>query len=684
MNSSQSVTTPVQLSVVGPSENIANDWNSCLRDAGIATRLQYFSKLDQLESNKTDVLLCATSFEDLEQSLNQVRKKRPDLPIILLQNGEDRLSTTQAMQFGATDLVFNNNLEHLLLVVQREMQNVRNAYNFSRVNKALQEAEKRCSLLLASAQTAISYVHEGMHIYANKAYIELFGFAELDELEGLPIMDLLDSESAVRLKEKMKFFRQTGKETEFEFSAIANSNDKGDKNADGNAVCGKMTLTAAEYEGEDCMQISVRESDATDAKAPAPSSPRGNLLEFLKDAARDQSNVEGGRLTLFIAEINGYEALQAQLGLQAASDYANELISRLTPQLGSHTRIDEHRLAFSVIEDGVVLDAKDPAENLRAKCEAQIIEANEKSIRSTVTVAGAHVDEGLHGQALDEAFRLLLESCHDGESNCVLLKGAATKNNEDVSSEAESVLKRIYEAIENQSFMLLFQPIISLRGDADEHYEVFLRMLNDKGEQIAPDEFLQTAIDHDVAGKIDRWVILQSIKLLSVHRAKGHDTRLTINVTSNSVRDPEFSQWLTVAIKAARLPSDAVIFQITEQDASTYLRQTREFVEGLKALHCRASLSRFGTLEDSLETLRHIPVDFVKLHPKLVEDSDDDDGALTETIRKLQSNGKLTIVPMVESAGVLSALWQAGANYIQGYYLQEPTVEMDYDFINDD
>ena len=142
-----------------------------------------------------------------------------------------------------------------------------------------------------------------------------------------------------------------------------------------------------------------------------------------------------------------------------------------------------------------------------------------------------------------------------------------------------------------------------------------------------------------------------------------------------------------VAIKAARLPSDAVIFQITERDAATYVRQTREFVEGLKQMHCRASLSRFGLVEEPFEVLRHIPVDLVKLDgshiDRMVEEADYK-SRVTEMIRQLQGSGKLTIVPMVESANVLSALWQAGANYIQGHYLQEPSTQMDYDFSTDD
>ena len=146
----------------------------------------------------------------------------------------------------------------------------------------------------------------------------------------------------------------------------------------------------------------------------------------------------------------------------------------------------------------------------------------------------------------------------------------------------------------------------------------------------------RTAIEHNVAGKIDRWVILQSIKMLSVHRGKGHNTRLTINITANSVADGEFIQWLAVAIKAARLPSDAVIFQITEEDATSYQRHKREFAEGLKKLHCQLSLSRFGLVEDPYELLNHVPVNMVKLDGSLsTMESDEQRERMRNMIRKL-------------------------------------------------
>ncbi|MEE9255075.1 MAG: EAL domain-containing protein, partial [Pseudomonadales bacterium] len=251
----------------------------------------------------------------------------------------------------------------------------------------------------------------------------------------------------------------------------------------------------------------------------------------------------------------------------------------------------------------------------------------------------------------------------------------------------EALLARIDRALEENAFQLVFQPFISLRGDPEEHYEVFVRMLDDNDDPIPPGEFMPLVANTGIGGKIDRWVILQAIKMLSVHRSKGHNTRVTINLTANSVSDSSFLPWLSVAIKAARLPSDAVIFQLYEDDAITYLKQARDFTKGLKELHCRASLGHFGRSDNPFGTLKHLTVDFVKVDGSYVQGIDRKEEkreALGELLSALQSQGRLSIVPMVESAAVLAPLWQAGAHYIQGNYLQEPTTEMDYDFTTDE
>lgn len=773
MTAQQPQHAPVRLLIAEHSENAAHEFDSLLRDAGIATRAEIIDL--SMASNamaEADMLLANSALPELQQMLPGLRKKAPDVPIILINPEESDLTTAQGMQLGAADVVPKSEPEQLVLVVKRELEHVCQVNRLSQTRRALKEAERRCQLLLQSSQAAIAYVHEGMHIYANEGYLHLFGFDDAEELLGLPLMDLLDGASANALKIALKRFRKDEDEKVLDFAG---------QSTKGNKVCGNMTLAAAEYEGEHCIQVTMRTSDpladdepiptltaephttngaaadktdAADMEEPAdiedagmedaaeledvvaeledvavledvaepeaaaepeaPAEPKvavepeaapprntgdeHDLPEFLNAAialigAAGADSFSG----IFAAEIDDFAQLQRDHGLAGGADICSKVQAHLLEHLGDSplVRLANYQFAFA-ISGPTRASVLAEVDGFRAELEGLILEINAKTVRPTMTFGGAEfeIDDGSNltqamEACLDRAFATTRAAIDEFDGNCVELTSAeiAADGDPDAEDEAGRTLCLINEAIENQRFVLLFQPIISLRGDSDEHYEVFLRMLDREGKHMSPGEFLRTAIDNNVAGKIDRWVILQSIKMLSTHRSKGHNTRLTINLTCNSVADPEFIQWLGVAIKAARLPSDAVIFQITEEDASTYIRQTREFVEGLKQMHCRASLSRFGISADPFEILSHIPAEFVKLDGAKIESMGNDENmreTITDMIRDLQSAGKLTIVPMVESANVLSALWQAGANYIQGHYLQEPSVEMDYDFSTDD
>lgn len=241
----------------------------------------------------------------------------------------------------------------------------------------------------------------------------------------------------------------------------------------------------------------------------------------------------------------------------------------------------------------------------------------------------------------------------------------------------------ISKALEENRFRLLFQPIINLRGEGEEHYEALVRMLDKDEKEVSPYDFLPPAGPSDMAMRIDRWVILQTIKQLSQHRSRGHDTRMFLNVTAETLQDKTFSQWLSVALKAARLPGDSLIFQMREGDATNYLKQARDFAKKLHELHCKVAIAQFGCALNPFNTLKHVEVDYVKVDGSFTEEiqkSDEAKAKVKEMIQSLQSSGKLTIIPLVENASVLATLWQAGVNYIQGYYLQAPVPEMNYDF----
>lgn len=126
--------------------------------------------------------------------------------------------------------------------------------------------------------------------------------------------------------------------------------------------------------------------------------------------------------------------------------------------------------------------------------------------------------------------------------------------------------------------------------------------------------------------------------------------------------------------------------QIRETDAVAYLKQAKQLTEGLRALHCQIALGQFGCTLNPFNTLRHLEIDFVKIDGSFTKELSnvDDQEILKEMLATLHAQHKQSIVPFVESASVLSVLWQAGVNYIQGHYLQGPSQAMNYDFSTND
>jgi multidomain signaling protein FimX len=694
--------SPVRLLIADHSQNRAHELDSMLRNAGIATRPDFCSDLHsavaRVQDRDPDILLCAGDIESLELVLPGLRKRQPDLPIIVLTPGDEPGRMAHGMAIGATDVVFHNDPQRLLYVVQRELHHVNQRQYLCEARRALTEAERRCRLLLDNATSAIAYVHEGMHIYANDDYLNLFGFETLDDLLGLPLLDLVDGDSGAEFKTRIKAFRANGEELTFPFVG---------RSISGARIEGELTLAPAAYDGEPCTQVLVRQRAATACEradpaslAPAveapPTAPAAigaalvdNIDRFVELVSKRLTGSEPE--VLLALAIDDFHELQAAHGLRFSENVvrAVEQCLHATAAGGVVVRVGEHSFALGIEADAHKRAVT--AQQLRKAVEDAILEIDGKTIRCTATIGAVHIAEPAQvATGLDLAFRTMIGGRVGGNTNQIHWfapdAGSAGVAGS-VDADRKVMLSRVQQAIEQNRLALLFQPTISLRGDSDEHYEVFLRMLDEHGTAIRPDHFLQAAVENGAALKIDRWVVLQAIKTLAAHRTRGRDTRLTLNLTSNSLCDAEFGNWLAVAMKAARLPSDALVLQITESDAALYLRQATAFVESLHALHCRAALAQFGSSRNGFDTLRRLPVDYVKLDGSLLQNIEQDAERrkrLTRTISALQAMGKLTIVPMVESASELTALWQAGTNYIQGNYLQEPMPEMSYDFSSDD
>jgi diguanylate cyclase (GGDEF)-like protein len=627
----------------------------------------------------------------MEHAIGIIRESERDIPIILIAEGRDPESITAGLRLGALDVALDDDDERLTMIIERELSNLYHRRERRRAEKEVSEIDRRNQLLLASSTAAIGYVHEGMHIYTNSTYSKMFGYEDPDDFAGIPIIDLISSSDQGKFKAFLKSYDKNESESE-EFICVT-SEDK--------QITASLSLSPATYDGESCTQVifkvssdadtayeeRIKELSSQDLLTGLPN--RASLIEQL-DTAVDKSSNQGQASILMYISIDNFAKLRTEAGISNAdlvlADLAN-LLAELTAEEHLIARFGDDVFAL-LYNSGDKEAAAQMAENLRGQVEERMSDVAGKSYQSTTSIGLALVSES--SSSAEDVISRAYQACTSMESgNGVnFYQAAEVKMGEaGVSLTSENIKDMIKTAIENNAFKLMFQPIISLHGDDDEQFEVLLRLVDDDDNELLPGQFLGPAEDAGLLEKLDRWVILQSIKMLSEHRSTGSKAKLFINLTHKSMSDETFLPWMSVALKAAKLPSDAVILQIHESDATAYIKQAASFTKGMSALHCKTSINHFGCSLNPMNLLKHLTPDFVKLDDSFAQEIDQSEEKLAELkkmVTSLQETGVLTAISGIEDPMILSTLWQAGITFIQGYYLSPPLENMDYDFASED
>ncbi|MBV1913952.1 MAG: EAL domain-containing protein [Pseudomonadales bacterium] len=687
----------LQLLIFDQSDNMLEELIRTIRDSGQALYTHTIQNLADLES-KLDQhqwdLCCITNRSDHALSpatiFSQIKSRNLDLPALLLfdQSHQAELGdidpVSQALNDGYVDASPLDQIERIQHILKREIENLR----ARRINRAaesrLDESEERCQLLLESSDDGIAYIHEGMHIYANQQYLSLFGYPSMEELEATPIMDLVGTTSRDLFKRQLKSFGNDEQEAvDFQLSA---------KRADGTEFELPVSLIPAVYDGETCIQLvlrgetshspAIQTSSTRDSTAPSGGIlSRRELLNLLTQRVEQAGQTE--QIAAFgYLSIENMSEIVDNLGLLGYE----QLLEQIDVFLSRHL---EPELSFAHHTDHVfmILCSSSTKEELYSWAEklcGQLIdhtfEVDHKSLHLACSFGISRItdpQETIEAIVVHSEQAAYTAGGQDNGSAAVFIH--ETNETADKSA-ALAQLDDFKDAMVHQALFLMYEPVIGLRGIGGELYELHTGILDSDGNELFGEKLYALAEEAGWRAKFDRWNILNGIKALSTHIAKGHDTALFIKVSHHSLCDESLVPWIGVALKAAAIPSNRIIFQITEFDASTYLKQSKLFVEGINKINCRAAINEFGIGRDPLRTLQHLDADYVVMAPMFTEDYDGHQDKFTQLVGALQAEGKLIMVPGIDSPGFVSKLWQLGINYIQGPYLQEPHSQMDYEF----
>jgi len=238
---------------------------------------------------------------------------------------------------------------------------------------------------------------------------------------------------------------------------------------------------------------------------------------------------------------------------------------------------------------------------------------------------------------------------------------------------------RINNALEESRFELFRMTIEPLqKHDPGAHYELLLRMKDETGKIVSPDQFIIAAERYGITPQIDRWVVEHALRwLVSEADERERLSLCSINLSGQSLVDADFLPFVQKLLKSSGIDGTKICFEITETAAIASFSQANRFIAALKNEQgCKFALDDFGTGLSSFGYLKHFPVDFLKIDGSFVKEilRDPIDREMVRSINEIgHLTGKQTIAEFAENKEIIDMLRSLGVDYAQGYGISAPT-----------
>ena len=234
-------------------------------------------------------------------------------------------------------------------------------------------------------------------------------------------------------------------------------------------------------------------------------------------------------------------------------------------------------------------------------------------------------------------------------------------------------LARLRNAVENDLFVVHYQPIVGLEDGRPAHYEALVRLADERpGSCLAPGRFLPAAERYGLVQEIDR-LVLAKVAALLASRLEG--PRIAINLSALSVTDPAMLGSLERGLARHCVDPGRLIIEITETAAISDMARAQAFCGGAVALGCGLALDDFGSGFGSFQYLTHLPFDYLKIDGSFIRSlpKSPKDQLIVRALAGLARNmGMQTIAEYVTDEATLGLLRAFGVDYAQGYELGRP------------
>lgn len=273
-------------------------------------------------------------------------------------------------------------------------------------------------------------------------------------------------------------------------------------------------------------------------------------------------------------------------------------------------------------------------------------------------------------------------SCVD--SACYAAKEAGRNRNHLYLPEDDNLSARFGEmeslvalrkAIDDNRLFVEYQLIKHIKGTAPSGFEALVRMKDNDGKTIYPNNFMPAAERYNATWDVDKWVIENTIAEFKKLQQQFDVGFCSINLTADALNHNQLLTIIENSLSKHEIAGSYFCFEITETSAIASIDLARKTIIAIRELGSRVSLDDFGTGMSSYSYLKDLPIDYLKIDGIFVKNIETDiiDHAFVKSITDIASAMQIgTVAEWVENEDIVGTLKDIGVGYAQGFGISKP------------
>jgi diguanylate cyclase len=246
------------------------------------------------------------------------------------------------------------------------------------------------------------------------------------------------------------------------------------------------------------------------------------------------------------------------------------------------------------------------------------------------------------------------------------------------SDQMQKMHAELEAAVNENQFVLYFQPKFDCNTEAPVGAEALLRWNHPTKGMLKPIDFLPAAERFGLIDKINTWVIVETCQSIYRARKAGIMLNVSVNLSRQQFRNPELVEYIKKVMSQHNISPNSLIFEVSETNAIKNQNQFKSLLSKFKIAHLKVSIDDFGSHPFSLSYLQNLEISEVKLDKQFVAEitRHKSSRAMVEAVVKLAHALNLNVVAEgVETEEQRATISAAGCNQMQGFLFSDAVPE---------